>query len=170
MDWTLRDATPTDLADVQLLNEAVTPAVNSLDLEELGWFLRHASYFRLVRSNAGELLAFLIGIEEGRTYRSLNYQWFSKRYKRFAYIDRIAVATTGRRQGLATVLYDDFIARIASKSGRLVCEVNTRPRNEASLAYHKSLGFTAVGTQWTENNTKQVVLLERSLTQGIIDE
>ncbi|MEM9690218.1 MAG: hypothetical protein AAF917_12155 [Pseudomonadota bacterium] len=43
MDWTLRDATSADLADVQLLNEAVTPAVNSLDLKELRWFLQHAS-------------------------------------------------------------------------------------------------------------------------------
>ncbi len=157
-----QDATVDDLRDVQVLNEAVTPAVNSLDLEELGWFLQHASYFRVVRRD-GELLAFLIGIEEGRGYRSLNYKWFSERHERFAYVDRIAVAESGRRLGLASLLYDDFIERVARRSGLLVCEVNTTPRNEESLAFHDAMGFRPVGTQWTENNTKEVVLLERPL-------
>ena len=163
MSHAIRDVQDSDLAAVQVLNEAVTPAVNSLDLDELHWFLDNASYFRLVERGDGELLAFMIGLEEGRGYRSLNYKWFAKRHERFAYVDRIAVADAGRRLGLATMMYDDFIEKVARKSGLLVCEVNTRPRNDGSLAYHEALGFKPVGTQWTENNTKEVVLLERPL-------
>ncbi len=163
MTQAIRDATANDLAAIQVLNEAVTPAVNSLDLAELRWFLDNASYFRLVEREDGELLAFLIGLEEGRNYRSLNYKWFAQRHDRFAYVDRIAVANAGRRLGLASRLYDDFIDKVAHKSGLLVCEVNTKPRNDGSLAYHEALGFKPVGTQWTENNTKEVVLLERPL-------
>lgn len=163
MTHSTRDVTVDDLNAVQQLNEAVTPAVNSLDLAELRWFLDNASYFRLVERDDGELLAFMIGLEQGRDYRSLNYQWFAKRHDRFAYVDRIAVANAGRRLGLASMLYDDFIDKVGHRSGLLVCEVNTKPRNDGSLAYHEALGFKPVGTQWTENNTKEVVLLERPL-------
>ena len=163
MTHAIRDATVDDLRRVQALNEAVTPAVNSLDLEELGWFLDNASYFRLVQRHDGELLAFMIGLEQGHDCRSPNYRWFAKRHRHFAYVDRIAVAETGRRLGLASMMYDDFIDRVAGKSGVLACEVNTKPRNDGSLAYHQALGFKVVGTQQTENNTKEVVLLERPL-------
>ena len=41
----------------------------------------------------------------------------------------------------------------------LLCEVNVRPRNEASLLFHHSIGFREVGQQDTDGGKKTVSLL-----------
>jgi predicted GNAT superfamily acetyltransferase len=38
--------------------------------------------------------------------------------------------------------------------------VNTRPKNEGSMIFHKQYGFNQVGTQTTENGKKEVSLME----------
>ena len=41
--------------------------------------------------------------------------------------------------------------------------MNLRPRNEVSLAFHDTMGFTSVGEQDTEGGAKTVVMLARTL-------
>jgi predicted GNAT superfamily acetyltransferase len=45
----------------------------------------------------------------------------------------------------------------------LFCEVNVRPRNETSLAFHEAIGFREVGQQDTDGGTKRVSLLALDL-------
>ena len=161
MTW-IRDCREDDLELVREMNEAALPAVNSLTLDELGWFLEEASYFRV--ADTGEaLVAFLIGLVEGVDYSSLNYRWFTERYEAFAYVDRIAVNPAARRQGLANRFYDDFERRCASASGRMVCEVNLRPANDGSMRFHQRQGFVQVGSQETENGAKEVALMLKEI-------
>lgn len=158
----IRDCRREDLDTVRRLNEAAVPAMNSLSLDDLSFFLVNARYFR-VADRDGELTAFMIGLNEGLDYDSPNYRWFSRRFAAFAYVDRIAVSPAARRQGLASRFYRDFEERCAQTSGRMVCEVNLRPANEGSLRFHERLGFVSVGTQETEGGTKQVALLLKEL-------
>jgi predicted GNAT superfamily acetyltransferase len=45
----------------------------------------------------------------------------------------------------------------------LFCEVNVRPRNDASLAFHEAIGFREVGQQDTDGGAKRVSLLALDL-------
>ena len=51
---------------------------------------------------------------------------------------------------------------IGQANGRpLVAEVNLRPRNDVSLAFHAAFGFEQVGTQRVEGGAKEVAMLCR---------
>ena len=162
VSYTIRDVRDDELDAVLSLNEASIPAVNSISIGQMRWFREHAAYFR-VGVDDDRLGAFLIGMRPGTGYDSLNYTWFCKHYDDFGYIDRIAVADHARRLGLATRLYDDFRSTLPDTVDVMTCEVNLKPPNESSMAFHRRLGFTQVGTQETEGGTKQVALLEKKL-------
>jgi predicted GNAT superfamily acetyltransferase len=162
MDFIIRDVATEDLDEILKLNEEVVPAVNSIPIDKMQWFAVEANYFRVALK--GERLAgFLIGLRPGSTYESENYRWFCDKYDDFAYIDRIAIAAHARRQGLATVLYDDFRSAFDPAPPRLVCEVNTVPLNESSLTFHERYGFAVVGSRAYDGDTKEVALLAKPL-------
>jgi len=95
-------------------------------------------------------------------YPSANYQWFSSRYDRFLYVDRVVVAPPAFGRGMGQAFYRAFINQAADHPV-LCAEVNTRPRNERSLAFHTAFGFEPVGNQDTEGDTKTVQMLARDL-------
>lgn len=159
---TIRDVRDDELDAVLILNEASTPAVNSLSIEKLRWFADNAAYFR-VCVDGSDLGAFLIGLRHGTGYDSPNYAWFCRHYDDFGYIDRVAVAAEARRCGLATRLYDDFRSTLPGTVTVMTCEVNLKPSNDSSMAFHRRLGFRQVGTLETEGGAKQVALLEKKL-------
>jgi len=168
MDYIIRDVRPRDLDEVLCLNEEVVPAVNSVPLEMMQWFAKNAAYFRVASKDHREdnlednrLAAFLIGMRPGTTYQSLNYRWFCDHYDDFAYIDRVAVAGHARRNGLATILYDDFRQSVPADVSVMTCEVNLRPPNETSMRFHERYGFEQVGSQATEGGDKKVALMAR---------
>ena len=111
-----------------------------------------------------EILAgFLIGLGPGLDYASPNYRYFCERYENFGYVDRIVVSPEARRRGVGSTLYDDYAAYLRGYTPVMVCEVNIRPPNDSSMAYHVAHGFQQVATQETENGQKEVALLERRL-------
>ena len=158
----ISDVTANDLDDVLALNEASVPHVNSLSSEQLGWFFDHAPYFRLVRRD-DRLAGVLVGLVQGLDYDSINYRFFCRRHEVFGYVDRVAVADHSRQRGIASRLYEDFAATLRGHVPVLVCEVNIRPPNPASMAYHERHGFRQIGTQQTEGGKKEVALLEKRL-------
>ncbi len=161
MQFQITDVAMADLADVLALNESEVPHVGKVDIERMHWFAANASYFRVARNNS-QLAAFLIGLRPGTGYDSLNYRWFCDRYDEFAYVDRIAVAVTARRLGLAARLYDDFAAAMPDAVRIMTCEVNIRPPNEDSMRFHTQLGFREVGRRTSEDrNTEVAMLLKR---------
>ena len=55
------------------------------------------------------------------------------------------VAKDARGQGFARLMYEDLFADAkAAGHVRVVCEVNIKPPNEGSLAFHRSIGFVAL--------------------------
>ena len=97
-------------------------------------------------------------------YDSLNYLWFQERYENFIYIDRIAVAAGARRQGIAGSLYRDIFDFARPRAGLLTCEVNTRPVNAESMAFHENFGFREVGARESADGTISVSLMAVELT------
>lgn len=160
----IRHATLGDLDVVLAMNEASTPHLSSISLNELHWFTTHASYFR-VATVENEPVGFLIALTPEAEYGSENFRWFRERYQSFVYVDRIAVSEEARRNGVGTALYRDVSCFTDGLARCLTCEVNTRPPNEVSLAFHERQGFRKVGSQDTENGTKSVSLMLKELDE-----
>jgi predicted GNAT superfamily acetyltransferase len=154
----IRNVRIDDLDDLLELNQSNLPHVGSISISDMAHLHRQAVYFRVAESE-GQTAGFLIGFDPQADYNSLNFLWFKKRYKNFAYIDRIVVAPDSRRKGVAFSLYRDLEHFAARRNMPIMaCEYNLRPKNEISRQFHQKYGFKEVGTQKTENGKKTVSL------------
>jgi uncharacterized protein len=103
--------------------------------------------------------AFLLAMCNGSLYKNANFEWFSKKYARFIYVDRVVVSSAFRGLRLGSLLYEDVFRHAKSNAIPLVtCEYNLVPSNEPSRLFHDKFGFKEKGTQWVENGAKQVSL------------
>lgn len=68
-----------------------------------------------------------------------------------------------RRAGIGAALYAELTRHLPPDCPWLTCEVNLRPANPVSLAFHRSLGFDSVGEQETGGGNKRVCLLAKPL-------
>ena len=153
------NATPGDYAQILLLNEGAVPAVNLIDAAALER-LHHQARVLLV-ARAGEHVAgFLLALNAGAEYDSLNYRYFSNHYTCFAYVDRIVVDPGFRRLGIGRGLYAALFEQTLDVP-QITCEVNVLPPNPESLAFHNGLGFEVVAEQDTEGGAKRVALMVR---------
>ena len=98
-------------------------------------------------------------MREEQDYKSPNYEYISSRFNKFLYVDRIAVQKQFRRKGIAEKIYTKVIDKGKENNLDILCEVNTRPSNEASMAFHQKMGFQEIGTNDFEKNS--VVYLRR---------
>jgi uncharacterized protein len=71
------------------------------------------------------------------------------------------VADGQRRRGIATRLYD-AMEETAAPFERMVCDVNVRPPNDASLAFHGARGYVEVG-RLAHGSEKVVALMSKEL-------
>jgi hypothetical protein len=155
-DLRLRDAT-----SVLLLNNINAKETSVLDEADLKTLLEMAFYARGIDGGA---TAFLIALEHSAAYVNPNFMWFQASRRSFVYIDRIVVSISARGQRIARLLYEDLFA--AAKRGghdRVVCEVNIKPSNPVSEAFHLAMGFEAVGQATIHNGTKTVAYFEKMI-------
>jgi uncharacterized protein len=159
---TLRELTRGDWPAVLALNEESVGELSELDEERLRWIVSLAHRSLAVESEGG-VIAFALAIGPRTGYDSENYRWFDARFERFLYLDRVAVSPRMRRRGVASGLYDAMEAAAAPLE-RMVCEVNVRPRNRASLAFHAARGYVELG-RLRHGREKEVALLGRDLAR-----
>lgn len=154
----IRNAREADFGRILELNEGSVRFLSPLDDEGLRRLHGQAACSTVVELD-GRVVAFLLAFREGAPYGSPNYRWFSERYERFLYIDRVVVDEGCRGKGIGAALYDDIIARAASQGiGVLACEFDLSPPNPASACFHERYGFREVGTQTLPGSGKQVSL------------
>jgi uncharacterized protein len=147
-------------AAVLALNNAHAKELSWLEPERLQYLTDHAFAARRI----GVLDAFLLAFDQDAPYDSPNFLWFRARYPRFAYVDRVVVAPSARGRGLARTLYRDLFTQAAAAGHtRVVCEVNSRPPNPESDAFHAALGFVEIGNASIHNDSKDVRYLEHVL-------
>jgi predicted GNAT superfamily acetyltransferase len=156
-----------DLDVALALNNDNVPEVSELDRAELLRLVALTSVALGVEV-AGAFAGFCMVMPPGVDYASSNYRWFSEHaaglgYTDFAYLDRIAVAPASRRRGIGRALYTCLVDELNASVPVLFCEVNIRPRNDSSLAFHASIGFREVGQQDTDQGRKRVSLLALDL-------
>ena len=160
----IRPATAADFPAILALNEASVAVLAPMDLARLGELHAGASHHRVAEEN-GTVLAFLLVFSEGARYDSPNYLWFSARYPRFLYIDRVVVSADARGRGIGPALYRDLIA-VARTRGveMLCCEYDIAPPNPASARFHAGFGFREVGQQRVAGGKKAVSLQVMDIT------
>ncbi len=154
----IRETSGEDLDEALSLNNAHVPELNELDATEIARLVS-ISEVALTAEVDGAFAGFCIVFAPGADYASLNYQWFSRTYDDFVYLDRIAVHPSFRRYGIGRSFYSTLVERFAGRFPLLTCEVNVRPRNDASLDFHHSIGFREVAQQDTDAGKKTVSLL-----------
>ena len=129
------------------LNNLNAPAVGEIDRTTLEFLIEHSLYSFAIGTDT--LHAFCITFAPGAPYTSVNYQWFSKEYSDFVYLDRIVVSETMRNNSLGAKLYMAVEQRMLKDrcAPILTCEVNLIPPNMGSLRFHNRIGFREVGQQ-----------------------
>ena len=162
-EFRLREAIAADHAAVLALNNAHTPHVNALSEEQFAWIAAHSGYFRIAE-DAGGVSGFVLCVPSGHTeFWSENYKWFSARYEAFLYLDRVIVAPRMRRVGVGRALYADLHGRVPGVWPRVTLEVNLRPPNPVSIAFHEALGYVPVGVREYDDGRKAVQMFVREL-------
>jgi predicted GNAT superfamily acetyltransferase len=157
----VRALSPADHPALLALNNEHATELSLLDGERLRALLAVAALAVCVGA-AGQPDAFLLAFDERAPAQGPNHAWFLARYPSFLYVDRVCVAATARRRGLARTLYDEALATAAARAAAVVCcEVNIEPPNPGSDAFHAALGFREVGTTYLEDRDKTVRYLVR---------
>lgn len=129
-----------DLSAMWDINEQGLPGTGKVTLEEMKYLLS-ISEISIGAFDDGSLCGFVICFLPKRAYRSLNYAWFNQRYENFIYVDRIAVATTYRNQGIGTALYQSVFEYAARTQQPVTAEVSLQPPNPGSDRFHQTHGF-----------------------------
>ena len=137
----------TQLQSIYDLNQANTPEVGSLEsMQHLKQLIDFSAYNLLVLKK-DEIVGFIICMRENSAYGSENYKFFTKRLKKFLYVDRVAIDEQHRRAGLGQAIYEDIFSQASNENLPVALEVNTQPVNQPSLNFHEKMGFDQVGTR-----------------------
>ena len=118
------------------LNQANTPEVGSLESVDYLHKLIELSAYNLLVLKGDEVIGFIICMREGSAYGSENYKFFSRKLKKFLYVDRVAIEKNYRREGLGKAIYDDIFNEAKIENLPIALEVNTEPVNQPSLNFH----------------------------------
>lgn len=157
----VRGVRPDDADSLLVLNNDAVPAVSALTRDSFDQLIGWSRACLVGTDGDGTLAGFALLLGPGLDYTSPNYRFFAAREAEFVYLDRIVVAPQFRRRGVATAIYDEIEARWAGSV--FTCEVNLRPYNDASLAFHARRGFQEVGRQDADGGAKTVSLLRKPL-------
>ena len=131
-------------------NNINKPQVGFLNESRLKLLAEQANYFKIAKYK-GEPAGFLLCLPEKKDYDSPNYQWVSKRFSNFIYIDRISVLPKFQNEKIGSALYTDLIYFSALEGyDSILCEVNIMPPNPGSIRFHKRFDFEECGSQFTE--------------------
>jgi uncharacterized protein len=157
----LRAMTDADTYAVLSLNASAVDVTGPLDQDRLARLRAMAVRADVVEVD-GWIAAFALVLPPGTGYDSPNYAWFTRRYgDDFLYLDRVVVSQVNRRTGIGGTMYDAAEAD-AKERGRLACEVNAEPPNEASLAFHARRGYVEAG-RLTHDSGKVTAMLVKEL-------
>lgn len=154
---------PVEAADIPALldlNNGAVPHVGPLDAARLAALLAWAWW----AVTTPERHAFMVVLPPGTAYASRNYRWIDARWRRFVYVDRIAVAPDARGTGIGRRMYEVLAERAAAHGiPRVTCEVNVNPPNPGSIAFHERMGFRRTGIRADPDGAGAVAIMRRTL-------
>ena len=93
----IRQITPQDLGSVLAINNEAVPAVNALTASELSEIVNISEKVWVV-DEGDKIVGVLIVLGPRESYGSANYTWLNSQFTNFRYVDRIIIATSGKRK------------------------------------------------------------------------
>ncbi|WP_188111344.1 GNAT family N-acetyltransferase [Nocardioides antri] len=126
-----------DLDTIVDLNQDALHGVGELDYESAALLVKQSDQ-ALVLDVDGDVAGFVITLPTGAAYDSSRYDWFEDRLDDYVYLDRIVVADTHRRQGVASRLYDAI-------ESDLPVALEVYDTNTPSLEFHRQRGYRKIG-------------------------
>ena len=159
MNVVIRDAVPADDEFILRINDINVEVLSPMDQAKLDFYKRIADILWVIDVD-GERAAFLIGIRDGADYPNENFDFFSRMFPKFLYVDRIVIDEAFRNARLGHKIYNAVKEHaLASGVTTVTAEVDTEPvYNNASLIFHEKMGFKEVGEQWVRGNSMKVSL------------
>lgn len=133
-----------DASSVWIINEQGLPGTGKVTVEEISHLIA-ISEVSLGVFEQDKMLGFVICLSPNLDYGSLNYAWFNENYDDFLYVDRIAVATEHRNNGIGSFIYQELINISQQKQIPITAEVNLVPPNPGSMKFHFRFDFSEVG-------------------------
>lgn len=156
----IRNLSESDYLAVLELNNSNTPAVSELNREGLQSLVEMAwASWAVEDIETKKLIGFCLILCPGQNYSSDNYQWVCDHYENFQYLDRVVISEKFQGKGFGRKLYEYWFSMANSQP--LLVEVNIKPKNDGSIAFHEKLGFVSVGEQDTEHGKKRVQYMEK---------
>lgn len=161
----IRDAAASDFDRILELNAAEQEKTSPLNLGRLRQLHAWSACHKVALLN-DTVVAFVLAIDGNSGYDSSNYRWFTARYRRMLYIDRIVVEAAHAGAGIGRLLYQALIAQArANALPMLACEYNIVPPNPASAAFHARFGFIEIGRRYNDDGDKQLSMQILLLSQ-----
>ena len=133
-----------DASSVWIINEQGLPGTGKVTVEEISHLI-DISDVSLGVFEHDKMVGFVICLSPNLDYGSLNYAWFNENYDEFLYVDRIAVATEHRNNGIGSFIYQKLIDISEQKQIPITAEVNLEPPNPGSMRFHHRFDFSEVG-------------------------
>ena len=133
-----------DASSVWIINEQGLPGTGKVTVEEISYLI-DISDVSLGVFEQDKMVGFVICLSPNLEYGSLNYAWFNENYDEFLYVDRIAVATEHRNNGIGSFIYQKLIDISEQKQIPITAEVNLEPPNPGSMRFHHRFDFSEVG-------------------------
>ena len=133
-----------DASSVWIINEQGLPGTGKVTVEEISHLI-DISDVSLGVFEHDKMVGFVICLSPNLDYGSLNYAWFNENYDEFLYVDRIAVATEHRNNGIGSYIYQKLIDISEQKQIPITAEVNLEPPNPGSMRFHHKFDFSEVG-------------------------
>jgi uncharacterized protein len=161
MSMLLRDVQATDLDTILAINNNAGESIVPIDGTRMARFLEIARYFKVAEVD-GQVAGFLIALTPEADYDSPNFRWFKSRYPEFLYIDRLVITPNNRRNGVGRLFYADILSFAEVRQPLLVTEAFIEPRDDVSLIFFQTQGFTETGQQSLPNG-RRVSLMSKSL-------
>jgi len=140
-----------DYDTVVAINQDALEGVGPLDRDSLAALVGEAED-ALVLDDDGDIAGFVITLPPGADYDSSRYRWFEDRLEKdYVYLDRIVVAATHRRQGVASRLNEAI-------EGDKPIGLEIYETNDGSIAFHQTRGYEEVGRLTHEGKVNLMML------------
>lgn len=149
----VRPMTASDCPAVLRINADGQPGVAPLDSKELARLLGLTGHHIIALGPEAQTFGYMLSFTSDSEYDGEELGHFKVTLPTpFIYIDQVAVAAEARRSGVGAALYRAIEEHAREHEvGRLCCEVNTRPLNSASAAFHRKMGFHTRGALTTQD-------------------
>jgi uncharacterized protein len=157
----LRDVLSSDLDTILAINNNAGDSIVPIDRSRMARFLEIARYFKVAEIE-GQVAGFLIALTPEADYDSPNFNWFKSRYPEFVYIDRVVMTPNHRRSGVGRLFYADILSFAELRQPILVTEVFIEPRDDVSMVFFATQGFSEAGQQDLANG-RRVSLMSKPL-------